>query len=320
MASQWYSPDCIQNEQVLSTTRGEMLTTMASVDQQGHSVLEGALSAYHGDPWETTVGLSLLRRAVVQFEGVRYLCERSSVQSASLPARALFETMLATRVLVYGARRYISGLTPLSTLGRERRARLFRVDELRREIYRRKAALDGRFGRRFGGAKVRAGVQEEIDTHINYLERRFPAQHRTFGPLRCFPKKGKPQYHDEFPWFAYVFSQSKRKQRRSVRALSIAFGWGTGYEMLYDAFSGFGHARGLNYDTEVEPGSIAIRVPHAPDDFDTISMCATRWQLLMLSYLSRTYHPPSRQQVHQLEVQSRPILDALAASVPLGIT
>jgi hypothetical protein len=246
---------------------------------------------------------------------------RSSVQPASIVARAHFETLLATRVLVYGTKRYISGVTSTTAIGRERRARLYRTEELRREVYRRKAALDGRLGRRFIGTKVRAGVQQEIDERIAFLQRHFAAQQVSFGRFRCFPQgTGRPQYHDELPWYSYTFGKGRRKQIRTIRGLAVALGWGQAYELIYDAFSGFTHVRGCHHDTVVEPGSIAVRVPHAPDDFASIALAACRWQLLMLFFLARAYNPAGRAGVQAVSLAVAGAIDTLSSHVPLGWT
>lgn len=316
----WLAQDSVGNSQFLVVAFPDVFDAMGEIDRVGHAVLEGAL-AYQGGAWETTVGLSFLRRSVTQFGGVRYLLQRSSVQPASILARAHFETLLASRVLVYGAKRYVSGLTPSTATGRERRARLYRAEELRREVYRRKAALDGRFGRRFIGAKVRAGVQEEIDDKVAFLQRHFRSQQSAFGPFRCFPQgKRKPQYYDELPWYSHIFGRARRRKMRSLRALAIAVGWGQAYELIYDAFSGFTHVRGCHHDTVVEPGSIAVRVPHAPDDFEPIALSACRWQLLQLSFLTRAYNPAGRVAVGALSKKVAPAIDQLSSKVPFGAT
>lgn len=319
-AQDWLATDGTSNAQYLVSAFGDVFDAMGEIDHVGHTVLEGALE-YQGEAWETTVGLSLLRRSVTQFAGVRYLLHRSSVQPASIVARAHFETLLAARVLVYGAKRYVSGVTSTTAVGRERRARLYRTEELRREIYRRKAAIDGRLGHLFIGAKVLVGVQKEIDERRAFLQKHFRAQQASFGPLRCFPQgKGRLQYHDELPWYSHIFGKARRRKIRTLRGLAVALGWGQFYELIYDAFSGFTHVRGCHHDTLVEPGSIAVRVPHAPDDFEPIALASCRWQLLMLHFLARAYNPAGRPNVQAVSLKVAGVIDRLSSKVPLGWT
>src|SRR5690606_23825901 len=118
-----YSDDSTSNSAFLFQEYPEILHAFETLDAAGHSVLGGAMERYKGLPWETMLGFALIRRAVTQFAGVRYLLERSAVQPASLVARSLFETLLAARYLAYGARRFVSGRTPTTPGGREIRAR-----------------------------------------------------------------------------------------------------------------------------------------------------------------------------------------------------
>ncbi len=319
-SNRWYSNDCVSNSRYLFERYPGVFAGMAAQDQLGHSILEGAMAHYSGLPWETTVGFALLRRAVAQFAGVRYLCEHSAVQQGSLVARALFETLLAARYLAYGGRRFVSGLTPTTARGREVRARYYRTEEIRREIYRRQAAIDDRFGSRGLSRSQKAAIGAEIQDRLSHLVRRFPVQHRRFGPLLCFPRPNRrPKHFDLFAWYTFGFRGERREKITNVRRLAEAFGWLRDYELLYEAFSGFAHVRGLRHDTDVEPGSVAVRVPHAPDDFETIVYFCIHWQFFILTCMSRAYYPPALVRIQIIDPQLRPSLDALRGSLPLGV-
>lgn len=316
----WYSEDSTSNSAFLFQQYPEILHGFESLDQVGHSVLEGAMDRYKGLPWETTLGFALLRRAVTQFAGVRYMLERSAIQSASLVARSLFETLLAARYLAYGARRFVSGRTPTTPRGREIRSRYYRTEELRREIYRRQAAIDDRFGvRPLSGLKKRE-IQEEIRTRLAFLQRHFLAQNRRFGPLLCFPSgKQRPKHFDVSSWFTFGFRGNRAGKVTNVRHLAAAFGWLRDYEILYEAFSGFAHVRGLSHDVEIESGGVAARVPHAPDDFETIAYFCLHWQLFILMCLGRAYNPGAVYQVQATDIRMRAARDQLEPQLPLGL-
>jgi hypothetical protein len=170
----WYSPDALSNTEHLISLFPGVFAGMAEVDRLGHAILEQTITSYRGFAWETTLGLALLRRSVTQFGGIRYLCESSSVQPATLVARAHFETLLAVRYLVYGTKRTISGLTSTTARGREVRARYYRVEQLRREIYRRQSAIDGRYGGRKLSLKAKAEIKSEIDEQIDFIRETLP--------------------------------------------------------------------------------------------------------------------------------------------------
>ncbi len=318
--SLWYAPDGLANSATLAATHAEVFEAVAELDRLSHLILEGALGSYEGLPWETTLGFSLIRRSIVQFEGVRYLCERSSIQSASLVARAHFETLLAARYLVYGTKRFVSNRTKTTPRGREVRARYYRVEELRREVYRRQAALDRRLSSRSLPKGVRTAVQGEISERVDFLDRHFPVQQKRFGSFRCFPPTNPVRHHDPHPWYAYGFSLKNRPKVRTIRGLAAAFGWVRDYEVLYDAFSGFAHVRGLHHDTEVEPGSVAVRVPHTPDDFETIVFFAWHWQLYLMNILAKCYHPTSLVEIQAFDHHYGPLVKRLHGSVLLGTT
>lgn len=245
-----YASDGMANSAHLLSLHERVFVSLGEIDRIGHQAPESAIAGYDGRPWETTLGLALLRRSIAQFEGVRYLLERAAVQSATLPARAHFETLLAARYFLYGARPSVGPTTPSTSRGREVRARYYRTEEVRREIYRRQALLDGRFGGRRPDRATRDGVKEEIDDRVQWLNRFKPAQQKAFGPLLCYSSAAtRRQHHDRYPWYAYGFARRHRDRVRTVRGLASRFGWLRDYEMLYDASSGFVHVRGLRHDT-----------------------------------------------------------------------
>lgn len=319
MPSRWYATDARSNVASLEAEYGTIFDAMAELDRTGHAVLQAVLDNYRGHPWETVVGCGLLRRSITQYEGVRYLLEHSAVQASALTARALFETLLAVRYLLFGAQRYVTWRTKSTPRGREVRARYYRAEELRRQIYRRQAALDGRLGTWSGIPVDPKDIQDEIDDILTELRQEFPRQHRRFGDLLCFPRaKGRISYHDIHTWYSLGFRRSGRDAVRTVRSLARRFGWERDYEVLYDAFSGFAHVRGLAHDIVLHPEGASVRVPHTPEDFETIAFFACSWEQLILSYFARTYAPAALQLVQQLDLKIRPVLNALRGSVPTG--
>jgi hypothetical protein len=145
-----------------------------------------------------------------------------------------------------------------------------------------------------------------------------------FGDFLCFPDSNKPKrrinHFDKLSWYSFGFRKAKREKVKNIRDIAIEFGWLRDYELLYEAFSGFAHVRGFHHDTEIEPGSIAVRAPHTPDDFEVIAFFACHRQLFMLSCLAKAYHPQSRGVVHQVDLRIRPALTVLEGRLPLGIT
>src|SRR5690606_33866940 len=134
--------------------------------------------------------------------------------------------------------------------------------------------------------------QEEIRTRLSFLERHFPVQQKRFGPLLCFPSgKQRPKHFDIYSWFTFGLRGSRAGKVTNVRHLAAAFGWLRDYEILYEAFSGLAPVRGLGHDVEVESGGVAVRVPHAPYDFESIAYFCFHRQLFILMCLSRDHNP-----------------------------
>jgi hypothetical protein len=142
----WRSPDHHKNSMALQADFPGAFTAMSELDALGHRLLKRAADDALITGSDAMVGISMLRRAVTLFVGLRHLLEAAAVEPAKLVARAQFETLLAFRYLVHGGRRRVTLHTPSSARARETRAKYFYVAAERREIYQSQGALDGRWG------------------------------------------------------------------------------------------------------------------------------------------------------------------------------
>jgi hypothetical protein len=313
--ARWKSPDGEGNAAHLAATYADILDAIAEVDALGHRVLQRAATTAKVDRIDPLVGLAMLRRVVTQFVGIRHLMEVSAAEQAKLGVRSQFESLLAFRYLVHGGQRRLPFYVAASSRRRESRARYFYVAGERRDIYRQQALIDGRMAHPVRPAARRA-IRKDIASSIGRLDALFPVQQSTFGPLRCYvPIKKKRQYYDLKEWYACGF----RKARvNSVRGLAQRFGWLWEYEVLYDAFSGLTHPRGISHDINIENSVAEVLSPYLATAFELLCKWSLSWQMLILAWAVKAYHPASLPDAQETDGRIRPALNRLRVDVPLG--
>lgn len=313
----WRSPDGVDNAAALRAAYPGAFAAIAELDALGHRTLQRAASAQHGADIDALVGLSMLRRAVTHFVGIRHLFEASAVEQAKVELRAQFETLLAFRYLVHGGRKHVPLETPSSTSRREARARYFYVAAERRKIYTQQALLDGRFGPQRVQPENRRAMRKDTMSIRARLEKHFPAQSAAFGPLRCFHvEKKKRRYHNARDWYSFGF---RRSTVNNIRALAKRLGWIWEYEVLYDAFSGLIHPRGISHDAEIVGKQLHIFSPYMADAFQLLCKWSCHWQLYVLTWAIKAYHPGSLSDAQRVFKKVRPSLNHLKDTVPSGL-
>ena len=311
----WRSPDCLKNSVALQANFPGVFEAMSDIDALGHRLLKRAADDARITNMDALVGLSMLRRSVTHFIGLRHLLEASAVEPAKLVSRAQFETLLAFRYLVHGGQRKVSLYTPSSSRAREARARYFYVAAERRKIYGSHGALDGRWGVRVR-RESRGPMKEEISNDIARLQRLFPTQTKAFGPYRCHIPGKKPQYFDQAEWYSFGFRGARKVN--SVRALAGRFGWLRDYEFLYDAFSGLMHPRGVTHDGAIANGRLEIFTPYLAEAFPILSTFGCRWQLLIFAFAVKAYHPPSLGDAQAVGQKVSGLLAEVQGGLPAG--
>jgi hypothetical protein len=289
-STNWQSPDGLQNAQALNAMHPSVFSAIAEIDNLGHQILKRAIDAADVSSVDRIVGLSLLRRLITAFVGIRHLLEASAVQPALILARSQFEVFLSLQYLVHGGHRRPSLRTPSSLRRRDTRARFFMAASIRSGIYRRQAVLDGKegLGRRLGRG-IRRALTAEIQSEIGRLRQHYAAQDPHFGPFCCYPTGGtKPRYHDSSQWYSFGF---RKKTVNSVKALATQFGFLKMYSLIYGPLSDLGHARGIQPDVTIGEGRAEIHSPYNPDAFEFVAYFACTWQLLALAYAAKAYCP-----------------------------
>lgn len=313
----WRSPDGDSNAAVLRAHHADVYTALAELDAFGHRLLKRATDASSGDGIDALVGLSMLRRGVTHFVGIRHLFEASAIEPGKLGIRAQFETLLAARYLVHGGRSRVSIEVPTSARQREARARYFYVAAERRKIYSRQALLDGLWGRQKISRQDRRAIASELSSERQRLDNKFPTQQLAFGPFLFRAPKGKRRHFDKQEWYSFGF---RSRKVNSVRALARRYHWLWEYEMLYSAFSGLMHPRGITHDAAISStGSFEIFSPYMAEAFELLSNWTCRWQFVMLGYLAKAYHPASLDDARAIDKKIQPILRALQTDIPAGL-
>jgi hypothetical protein len=293
-----------------------VFSAIAETDNLGHQILKRAIDAADVSNVDRIVGLSLLRRLITAFVGIRHLLEASAVQPALILARSQLEVFLSLHYLVHGGHRRPSLRTPSSLRRRETRARFFMAASIRSGIYRRQAVLDGKegLGRSLGRA-LRRCLAAEIQSEIGRLRQHYAAQDRHFGPFCCYPKGGaKPRYHDSSQWYSFGF---RKRTVNSVKALATQLGLLKMYSLIYGPLSDLGHARGIHPDVTIGEGQAKIHSPYSPDAFAFVAYFACTWQLLALAYAAKAYCPDGYsdlQRTDQVVQNSLASIQAAAAS------
>lgn len=312
----WQSPDGIGNANALQTKYAGAFEAIAELDAFGHRLLNRAASASRASDIDKLVGLSMLRRAVTHFVGFRHLAEASALEQAKLSVRAQFETLLAFRYLTHGGRRNISLFTPTSNVRRETRSRYFYVAAERRKIYTNQALLDGRWGRQGVLPANRRAMRREVSGIRKRLESHFPAQTARYGPLLCLnPDTRKRKYWDSQEWYSFGFRATKVN---TVRALAKRLGWIWEYEVLYGAFSGLMHPRGIDHDGRIVEGRFEIFSPYLADAFELLCNWSCHWHLHILAWAVKAYHPGSLSDAQAVHLKTKPLLAPLEPSLPPG--
>jgi hypothetical protein len=281
MIEDWWSPDGRENAKFVQAHHSEAFSALAELDALGNRILSRLLSQGTIARLDVLVGTTLLRRAVTQFVGIRHLMWASAVDPAKLLDRALFETLLATRYLVHGARRNLELRTPSNPRNREIRARYFVVGSIRDEIYQRQAMLDRVWNHSRIPADTRQGIQDEIDSRVATLNRLFPVQHKRFGRF-AFDKPTGKRYHDFMKWYSFGFRRGKIPT--SIQGLAHRFDWLDTYWLLYKPFSEMNHPVNFSHDIRISESKADILHAYVPDDFDSVVHWACSWQGLILIY------------------------------------
>src|ERR1700694_864296 len=138
----WRSEDGQTNAHGLQANFAAAFWAIGEIDALGHRLLTRISSNTKIDSIDQLVGVSIMRRLVTQFVGIRHLLEASVVEQAKLGIRAQFESLLAVRYLVFGGRRRVTFNSATHDDKRESRARNFFVAAERRDIYARQVVLD----------------------------------------------------------------------------------------------------------------------------------------------------------------------------------
>lgn len=312
ISTNWQSSDGLHNSQALRGMYPSVFSAIAEVDALGHRILKRASDGAPVNGVDKIVGLSLLRRLVTAFAGVRHLLEASSVQPALIVARSQFEVFLSLRYLVHGAQRRLSLHTPSSPRQREIRARYYMTASLRSGVYRRQAVLDGKEGAmRMRGAKLRQDLAAEIRAEIERLQQSYPTQHRSFGLLRCYPVgKAKPRYYDQKEWYSFGF---RKKEVNSVKALATALGLPNLYFLIYSPLSELGHAHGIDYDVTITETQVEIHSPYNPEAFAFVAYWTCTWQMLALAYAAKAYCQDVHSDLQRTDQFVRPALAPISS-------
>jgi len=311
----WHSADAERNALALRLSKNSAFQALAEVDKFGHRLLTRCGDARISDI-DRLVGIAMLRRAVTLFVGLRHLLEASSVEPGKLVARALFETMLAFRYIIHGARRRVDACTPSDHRAREARARYYLVAAKRNLIYSRQAVLDGRWGRGQVTPKMRRSLKREVASETARLARDFPTQSCAFGPFRFAIPSRRRIYFDTKQWYSFGF---RKGDVTSVRALALRVGWIREYELLYGAFSGIMHPRGISHDVKVAEGAVEVFHPYMAEAFDLLSFLGCTWQMYALGAAAKAYNRESLADARDVHAKIRPFVHGPRPAMPDGL-
>jgi hypothetical protein len=316
LESLWRSSDGRQNATALRANYPGAFTALAELDALGHRILRRATAAQRDGEVEAWIGLSMFRRAITHFVGIRHLMEVSAVEQSKVLIRAQFETMLAFRYLVHGAKKNISLATPTPKRQREIRSRYFLVAAERRRVYEIQALLDGLWGTTPRRENVQA-MNDEVAEILQRLNRELLTQQTKFGPLRCFnPNWKSRQYRDDREWFSFGF---RRSRVNTVRALASRLGSLWEYEVLYAAFSGLIHPRGTAHDGVIVDGQLQLFSPYMTNAFQLLCKWSCSWQSLILAWAVKAYHPESLSDAQAVGKNVSPLIFQLSDKLPEGL-
>jgi hypothetical protein len=315
IAPPWHSPDAQANAHGLQANFAAAFWAIGEIDALGHRVLT-RISAATIDSIDRLIGVAIMRRIVTQFVGIRHLLEASVVEQAKLGLRAQFESLLAVRYLIFGARRRVTFSSRSDSRRREGRARYFYVAAERRDIYARQVLLDNtwRFGSR---PAARKKLKREIVTTMAELDNNFPPQQKRFGPLRCLAKKKKDRrYNDSRTWFSFGFPG--KKPVNTIGALARRLGYGWEYAILYAALSGLTHPSGTKHDVKIEGKTLEVFHPYMAEAFEFLTLWSVGWQMQMCMWMAKSYDPSSIPDCQAVYTKTRAAIDALEPGLPDG--
>jgi uncharacterized protein DUF5677 len=316
----WRSSVGESNAHLLRVAHPDLFGAIAELDAFGHRTMTrlGNLGPIRG--LDGIISTLMVRRAVTHFVGFRHLCESSAVESAKLSSRALFETHLALRYLLFGGRPHVAIATRSSVRLREIRARYFYVAGERGHVYNRQAILDGRFGGSAPTRRERRRLEKEVAFEVDRLDRDYPTQSKRFGRFRCDGSRSKRRYFDSQQWYSFGFS---RRSVPTVRALAKRLGLVGQYEFLYSAFSGLMHPTGVSHDGIIVDDSSGQRLevlsPYLADAFPFLAYWTSAWQLLGLQWVSRVYIPGAEEDSKAMFQKTWPALRAAKTGLPTGL-
>lgn len=314
----WHSPVAQANAHGLQANFAAAFWAIGEIDALGHRLLTRISGSAKIDSVDQLVGVSITRRLVTQFVGIRHLLEASVVEQAKLGVRAQFESFLAVRYLIFCGRRRVNLFSKPDARRREGRARYFYVAGERRDVYARQVLLDNMW--QFGSRPAeRRKLKREIATAIAHLDKYFKPQQVGFGPFRCFAKqKSKRRYNDERSWFSFGFPSKKKKLVNSIGALARRLGFGWEYAILYAALSGLTHPSGTKHDVKIEGNTLEVFHPYMAEAFEFLCLWSVGWQLQMCMWVAKSYDPTSIPDCQDIYTKTRPAIDALEPGLPDG--
>lgn len=317
----WRSPDGESNALELRAQYHSLFGALGEIDALGHRTLArlGSAGPVHNDTG--LVITALTRRSITAFAGARHLMEGSLVEPAKLPARALFETHVALRYILFGGQRRVTATTPSNPRRREARARFYFVSGERKRIYNRQGVLDGRWGGTRLSQRERRALSREVQSEVARLEKKYPVQSKRFGRYQCFNRRKADRYYYDRPtWYSFGFRKNKVN---SLARLADRMGMRPQYEILYSAFSGVAHPSGIHHDVNIALGPsgrpvVEVLHPHLAEGLELLAFYATSWQQLNLQWIARCFLPNSLEDTRQVLTATRPVLHQLGPGNPLG--
>jgi hypothetical protein len=92
------------------------------------------------------------------------------------------------------------------------------------------------------------------------------------------------------------------------------------YEVLYGAFSGLAHPRGISHDVAILAATQSLEVfhPYKPDGFELFAFWGCHWQLDGLLATIDAIHPSSRDDAVGVYRKVKPLLANLNTDPPEG--
>lgn len=183
-------------------------------------------------------------------------------------------------------------------------------------VYARQSLLDGRWGRSKTPKKMRRNLKIEIAREIARLKRLFLSQSRTYGPFRFSIAGRKKFYYDAKDWYEFGFRSG---DLRCVRALAKRFGWVRDYELLYTAFSGIMHPRGISHDVKVTDAGAEVFHPYMAEAFELVAFFSCNWQLFTLAGATKAYTPESLPDAQAASTKVQQLLASVSSAIPDGL-